>query len=393
MQGARVLTCLLAVAFANGADRAFAAPTVSEFSYEDLVSLIRERGVRSVDETLPLLPEEFRSSYTLMHTTKSLQDASPAFPRAILFGRNAKLTCSFNGSPEQEGYDSFECFQFREAEHRFDFRQIQFPTRENGLENVVFSEENRSSDGRVACNSCHARDPRPNWDAYSRWPGAYGEFDDELRTPESKVREYTAFVRTRAQHPRYKWLIQSDFAEAPFSAARGIEWRPNLRFSEFVGRMNSLRATRILSASTTRSEALAFAVHAIGCADLRQQAATAFEKTGLRPFFWSTRIPSREPLVGEPWEHQAGFGYLSRGVALAIAKREANSGNSILERALREIANRLPSWQSGSDLLFMQEADKIALDIQRFSPRFEENKALICPELLSTYERESQASH
>lgn len=388
----RVLTFLFAAAFASGADRAIAVTTASEFSYEDLVSLIRERGVRSVDETLPLLPEELRSNYTLIHTTKSLQDASPAFPRVILFGRNAKLTCSFNGSPEQEGYDSFECFQFRQAEHRFDFRQIQFPTRENGLENVVFSEENRSSDGRVACNSCHARDPRPNWDAYSRWPGAYGEFDDELRRPESKSVEYAAFVRTRARHPRYKWLIQSDFAEAPFSAARGIEWRPNLRFSEFVGRMNSLRAARILRASTTRSEALGFAVHAIGCADLRQAAATAFEKTGLRPFFWSTRIPSREPLVGEPWEHQAGFGYLSRGVALAIARQEADAGNSILDRALREIAQRLPGWQSGPSLLFMQEADKIALDIQRFSPRFEDNKTSICPELMSTYRRESETA-
>jgi hypothetical protein len=50
-------------------------------AYENLLALIGEHDVRSIDELLPLLPEDYRSEYTLMHTSLSLQPATFDYPR------------------------------------------------------------------------------------------------------------------------------------------------------------------------------------------------------------------------------------------------------------------------------------------------------------------------
>src|SRR4051812_43977881 len=76
-----------------------------ELTYEDVVELIQKNHVLSIEQLLPKLPEEFRSNYTLMYSSRSLQDASYEHPRVIMFGNDARLTCAFNGEATQLGFD------------------------------------------------------------------------------------------------------------------------------------------------------------------------------------------------------------------------------------------------------------------------------------------------
>ena len=144
---------VLAVALAAGACAADPGTTeqatqaeTARLTYEDLVALIQTEHVTSIEQLLPKLPEELRSSYVLMHDSRSLQGASNDAPRVILFGADARLTCAFAGDAGLPGFDSLECFQFREAERAFDFRQIRFPTKQNGLTEVAFSASNQTTD-------------------------------------------------------------------------------------------------------------------------------------------------------------------------------------------------------------------------------------------------------
>ena len=198
--GYRTKICRWALALAAGAlfDSSGAR---AAFTYENLTELIASEKIRSVEELLPQLPQDLRSNYALMRATRSLQHADPLHPRAILFGVDASLTCTFSGVRHRAGFDLLECIQFRKKERAFDFRQIVFPMAENGLVEPAFSERNVTVNGEIHCTSCHGRDPKPLWDSYRFWPGAYGESDDDLGPQRP---EYAKYVALRAEDPRYK---------------------------------------------------------------------------------------------------------------------------------------------------------------------------------------------
>ena len=81
-------------------------------SYEDLLGLIAAHDVRSIDELLPLLPADYRSEYTLMHTSPSLQPATFEYPRVIMTGPRATLVIAFNGDPQAMRHNVLEIIQF-----------------------------------------------------------------------------------------------------------------------------------------------------------------------------------------------------------------------------------------------------------------------------------------
>src|SRR5262245_7067530 len=98
----------------------------SALSAEAVVELARAGQVRSVDDLLPLLPEEYRRGRALVHASRSLQAGSRENPRVILFGRTGRLVMAFNGSPEQRGYDDLEMLEFDASGGAFKLREIQF---------------------------------------------------------------------------------------------------------------------------------------------------------------------------------------------------------------------------------------------------------------------------
>ncbi len=146
-------------------------------NYESLVENIKVNGAQTLEQVLDLAPQEFFLNYVLMYRSRSLQDANPRFPRAIVFGRSAKFIMAFNGHEKQKGYNNLEIVQFREKTFRWEFREITF---ENG-QAPRFSEANPKK-----CLECHQSpsrtnvDPRPNWEPYNFWPGAYASVDDKI---------------------------------------------------------------------------------------------------------------------------------------------------------------------------------------------------------------------
>ncbi len=146
--------------------------------YEGLVNKIETNSATTLEQVLHLVPQEFFANYVLMYRSRSLQDANPLFPRAIVFGRSAKFIMAFNGHEKQKGYNNLEIIQFREKTFRWEFREITFAEGQAPR----FSEPNPQK-----CLECHqspARtnvDPRPNWEPYNFWPGAYASVDDEIQ--------------------------------------------------------------------------------------------------------------------------------------------------------------------------------------------------------------------
>ena len=368
------------------------------FDYEALVALIQDRHLTQIEDVLPLLPVELRANYTLMHHSRSLQSSSFENPRAIFFGKDASLVCTFNGSSSQRGFDALECMQFRRASASFDFRQIQFPTTENQLKAVAFSTTGKSADGRISCSACHTADNRPNWLVYANWQGSYGANDDGLG---KDLNSYLGFVSKRATHPRYRFLIQGALPTDPYIVrGNALENRPNLRLSDLLGRMNALRDAKILSRVTNRKNQLAFAFSALNCAlepadeaalrskgynvDLELDPDKILADLRMSPLSWSMRL-GVDPRGESPYDHQSGFSFLNIDVAMQIVTEEAKVNANLTQGLLaieRYYAKNYPtgSLKATYQGEYLQILNSYVLDPDYFGA-YDENKLPICREL------------
>ena len=122
--------------------------------FELVEKIVREDSPKTVEQFLGILKQqqpELFSRFTLMRESKSLQSASPANPRAIVFGLDAKFVISFNGSPDQNGFYQIEMIQFVDSAPlgaRFEMREINFDPQ--GTDVAQLSEINPSK-----CARCH----------------------------------------------------------------------------------------------------------------------------------------------------------------------------------------------------------------------------------------------
>src|SRR5438105_1424294 len=108
------LTAGLRVAFAAG----------GPLTYEDVLGLIQKNNISDLAGVIAALPEDFRSSFTLVNSSRSAQSATFESPRVIMFNQNAKLIMTFNGDPSESNYDRLELIQFRDQTNEFEFRAI-----------------------------------------------------------------------------------------------------------------------------------------------------------------------------------------------------------------------------------------------------------------------------
>ncbi|HEY6925478.1 MAG TPA: hypothetical protein VI653_18515, partial [Steroidobacteraceae bacterium] len=154
-----------------------------------------------MDQVLATLPPTFRYRYTLVFSSRSLQEASYEAPRVILFGRDASTIITFNGDDGQRGFNALEVMSFDEGSERFEFREIAFPTSGDGTGAVTFSEPNP-----LRCQSCHGATARPVWDSWPLWPGVYGErYGMKLSSREEAG--LAAFSGRQKSDPRYRFLL------------------------------------------------------------------------------------------------------------------------------------------------------------------------------------------
>lgn len=125
------------------------------------------------------------------------------------------------------------------------------------------------------CARCHGTDPKPIWEEYDRWPGAYGEeddalidFDDRARFPapldndnqlvarhRQHLKEFRQFVASKDNHPRYKWLKFPEGTDSPVAPyiprirSGQTPLRPNLQLTHIFSELNGRRVAGKLSAS------------------------------------------------------------------------------------------------------------------------------------------------
>jgi hypothetical protein len=172
----------------------------SEPTFETLQSLMERDDLKTVESLLAALPGDYRSHFSLMFASRSLQQASFTDPRVVLFGTDAKLLITFNGNPSQRGYETLETAQFNESTNRFEFREIVFPERADSG-SVQISAVNPER-----CLQCHGEPARPIWDSPPLWPGAYGErYGSNLSALERAG--LIRFLNEQPSHPRYRQLL------------------------------------------------------------------------------------------------------------------------------------------------------------------------------------------
>jgi len=184
--------------------------------------------------------------FTLMRQSQSAQGASPHFPRAIVFGPEAKFIFTFNGHESQQGYQDIEMIFFKEKpKAQWEFRKLSFDS--------VSKQAQLSGPNPAACLFCHQNSPRPIWSEYDQWPGAYGQNDDAIpdfendkyATPgfkssslEERKKEFyqfAEFVKTKNAHLRYaKLKFPEGSPVSPFSPTSryfDYRFRPNLKLT------------------------------------------------------------------------------------------------------------------------------------------------------------------
>jgi len=205
-----------------------------------------EEGVL-VSDMLRQLPTRFRRNFTLRHGTerpglrgeihqimaevvtqrvaRNSQVADLDFPRVMMWDEMTGLTIGFGGglsaargnSRDHMGADRLELHGFDRQTNRFELWAIDVPVSERDANGKWRLRPHRPE--AHACARCHGPRSRPIWPMYPRWPGFYGDDNDELtgtpihqRTERSWLRYFRHCIAEPGDKP--------DWCAAPLAEGR-----------------------------------------------------------------------------------------------------------------------------------------------------------------------------
>ncbi len=239
--------------------------------YASIQQAILDQEFRTLPDFLAWVQQsdaELMSGWTLMYRSGSLQSASYAKPRAIVFGTDGRFMMTFNADVGQRGGDRVEMIQFNAESATFEFRELVFSAGAPQL----------SAANPEKCVRCHTSQLRPIWEKYDNWPGAFGEDDDALidfaesryapthlgsekiRLHTEQRQQFLAFVAGKDEHPRYRYLKVPEGTKssvAPYSdhsRTGQFPLRPNLQLTKLIGAMNGAKVAAQLQAHARGSE-------------------------------------------------------------------------------------------------------------------------------------------
>jgi hypothetical protein len=236
-------------------------PVAAKLDYATLTQVIEKCDIRTVEKLLPLLPEDYRSSFTLMRKSGSNQEAGDENPRVILFGKDAKLILAFNGANADllagkkaipKGFDKVEVIEYDEKNASFGFKEIEF---KGDTQKALINSNPKS------CNSCHGDPARPNWEAYNYWAGAYGALDDHIKEGTSEDIALKKWLKNRKANPRYQHLVLENESmksecknkllkpKSDCNGAYSVSGFPNFRFTMHLNQLNYKRIAKMLRES------------------------------------------------------------------------------------------------------------------------------------------------
>jgi len=239
----------------QGLGATYSQPSGKPLSFQRLEALIKDSKVESATEAVVLLKKQFPQlfqNYILMYRSRSIQPSSFVYPRVLLVGKDARIIIAFSGDPSHPSFNALEVMEFKESQQSFEFREIKFYP----AHAPYISKANPNK-----CLGCHQgqnrrdTDPRPNWEPYSLWPGAFGsggsfvssrfEYDDRIREEDhqfvqdrkSEKDKYTYFAKyLKPFHPRYRLLGKIDF-------------RFTVAFTDSLLKLNYRRVVRLAQAT------------------------------------------------------------------------------------------------------------------------------------------------
>ncbi|MES3036676.1 MAG: hypothetical protein V4736_02105 [Bdellovibrionota bacterium] len=233
----------------------------SSFDEAQLQSLLAKnpttlQPVRSIEELVPLLPEELRSNFTFIYDSRSpfKKSITPEFPRTVLFTEDGKLILTFTGNPALPGFNILESIKFDDKTSTFT------------LNAYDLTGAGREAETKTTCTGCHGDDPRPINDSYPIWPGFYGSIKDTFPPNEeigrTEKKNFLNFMQTNAKAGVYKYLkfpegsINTPYLdEKNFDAAKLqgdlnlFKYMPNTRFGMAITQLNRKRIFRKLMTS------------------------------------------------------------------------------------------------------------------------------------------------
>ncbi len=227
-------------------------------SFAAIQEKIETHSIKRIEDLLPLLPEQYRSRFSLIYKSESAQGASLARPRVILFGDSGskempkwpQLIMAFTGDSKQRGGQILETIEYSRKSKGFVFRSVDF----SGSQPVIH-------ENPAQCMSCHSKSLHPNWDTYGLWPGAFagqhlGHDGGFKYYPENEVRAMKRFLSHAAKHERYKHLVFSSPRSAKdyFKTLEELDGH-NVRLSGLISTYNF---ERILSEIVSAREFLKY---------------------------------------------------------------------------------------------------------------------------------------
>jgi hypothetical protein len=149
----------------------FAAPSAhaaDRITAETILEIVRKNHVKTVDQLVPLLPEDLRKNFSLVYDSRNtVQHASFQKPRIILTSSDGGFQLALAGDEAAGGGNLVEMIT-QQPSGKFQFSSLSF------AEGVATHDPSPAS-----CVGCHKG--RPIWATYPRWAGVYGSDHDKLR--------------------------------------------------------------------------------------------------------------------------------------------------------------------------------------------------------------------
>lgn len=238
------------------------AAQIKDPTYEEVEEVLLQGEFDTLSSFLVEMKKrwpDFFNWHTLMYQSLSLQGSSFKDPRAIVFGRTADFVMTYNGSASQKGFAFLEVRSFSERKG-FQYREVAFKKEPIHEHDDPITEEEIEKQSRFVsiskpniqkCTQCHSEKPRPIWQPYFIWPGAYGSDDDILSAtylgpsvgrafdirPGARDAErvgYNQFL-DNLQNPRYQVL--PTLAERGLIASQRIDSNDGVERLTFEGKL------------------------------------------------------------------------------------------------------------------------------------------------------------
>lgn len=230
------------------------------FLYSDLVALIERHEPRTVDELLPLIPQDYRRFYILMHSTGSDQPASGATPRMIFYGGDARLMLAIPSDSAGPNGKLVEAIEYKDDTHEFRSHLLKIEAGAHETSEIpgpsrALGRNARVADQPRACVACHGEPFHANFKGYNSWADAFGSLSrdgqDRIVVGSPEHAAYLLYTRKLQEDPGRLRFLPTPVAPArnfpgQIGFTNGAVTDPNSDFTDALADRNADRVAAVL---------------------------------------------------------------------------------------------------------------------------------------------------